>query len=239
MKVLRNAAEQQRAVYQPMARSEAGPRPEPSQDLPSIDIDVDRAGPSRNAPLGPERIRTVRVGTGKAVAVGALAGIAAGLATWGASIYYRPGVLVVTSTPPGAAVTLDGRAVATPTPVVVEGVTFSSAHQVQASLPGHKGAGAEVRPQLGELVRRVHLQLPSALGALRVESEPPGAEVRLDGVPAGTTPLTVPGVRLDERHRVDLSLAGHELDQFVVLPEKDGDRFLRKLVPSRAGRGRE
>jgi hypothetical protein len=46
-------------------------------------------------------------------------------------------------------------------------------------------------------------------------------------------------VRLDERHRVDLSLDGHELDQFVVLPEKDGDRFLRKLVPSRAGRGRE
>jgi hypothetical protein len=239
MKVLRNAAEAQRSVYQPVASAEAGPRPEPSQDLPSVDIDVDRAAPPRATPLGPERVRTVRVGTGRAVLLGALAGVITGAATWAASAYYRPGVLVVTSDPPGAAVTLDGRALAGATPLVVEDVVLSSAHQVQASLPGHKGAAVEVRPAVGDKVRRVHLQLATALGPLRVESDPPGAEVRLDGVPAGTTPLTIPGVRLDERHRLDLSLPGHELDQFVVLPEKDGTRFARKLVPARPARGRE
>jgi hypothetical protein len=239
MKVLRNAAEAQRSVYQPVASAEAGPRPEPSQDLPSVDIDVDRAAPPRATPLGPERVRTVRVGTGRAVLLGALAGVITGAATWAASAYYRPGVLVVTSDPPGAAVTLDGRALAGATPLVVEDVVLSSAHQVQASLPGHKGAAVEVRPAVGDKVRRVHLQLATALGSLRVESDPPGAEVRLDGAPAGTTPLTIPGVRLDERHRLDLSLPGHELDQFVVLPEKDGTRFARKLVPARPARGRE
>jgi hypothetical protein len=239
MKVLRNAAEAQRSVYQPVASAEAGPRPEPSQDLPSVDIDVDRAAPPRATPLGPERVRTVRVGTGRAVLLGALAGVITGTATWAASAYYRPGVLVVTSDPPGAAVTLDGRVLAGATPLVVEDVVLSSAHQVQASLPGHKGAAVEVRPAVGDKVRRVHLQLATALGPLRVESDPPGAEVRLDGAPAGTTPLTIPGVRLDERHRLDLSLPGHELDQFVVLPEKDGTRFARKLVPARPARGRE
>jgi eukaryotic-like serine/threonine-protein kinase len=239
MKVLRNAAEAQRAVYQPVASAEPGPRPEPSQDLPSVEIDVDRAAPPRTTPLGPERVRTVRVGTGRALLLGALAGVVAGAATWAAALYYRPGMLVVTSDPPGAAVTLDGRSVAGATPLVVEGVVFSSPHQVQASLAGHRGAAAEVRAGMGDGVRRVHLKLSSALGPLRVESDPPGAEVRLDGVPAGTTPLTLPAVRLDERHRVDLSLPGHELDQFVVLPEKDGARFSRKLVPFRAGRGKE
>jgi hypothetical protein len=42
---------------------------------------------------------------------------------------------------------------------------------------------------------------------------------------------------VDERHRIDLSLPGHDVDQFVVLPEKDGDRFVRKLVPRPRGPG--
>jgi len=38
-------------------------------------------------------------------------------------------------------------------------------------------------------------------------------------------------VKLDERHRVDLRLAGHEIDQVVVLPEKDGALVRRTLAP--------
>ena len=68
------------------------------------------------------------------------------------------------------------------------------------------------------------------MGTLRVESEPLGAEVRLDDRPMGTTPLTVQGVKMDERHRIDLTLAGYEVDQFVVLPEKDGNRVVRRLA---------
>jgi hypothetical protein len=54
--------------------------------------------------------------------------------------------------------------------------------------------------------------------------------VRLDDRSAGATPLSLT-VRLDERHRIDLTLPGYEIDQFVVLPEKDGGQFRRKLVP--------
>jgi hypothetical protein len=89
--------------------------------------------------------------------------------------------------------------------------------------------GAQLAPRPGELVARVHLKVESTLGTLTVESVPPGAEVALDDKPAGRTPAVIPGIRLDQRHRVDLTLPGHEIDQFVVLPEKDGVRFTRRL----------
>ncbi len=60
---------------------------------------------------------------------------------------------------------------------------------------------------------------------------------RIDGKPAGTTPVTLRDLRLDSRHRVDLALPGYEIDQFVVLPEKDGQRYVRRLVRG-DGKGR-
>ena len=43
---------------------------------------------------------------------------------------------------------------------------------------------------------------------------------------------------MDQRHRIDLTLPGHEIDQFVVLPEKDGARFSRKLLTAQPQRPR-
>ncbi len=232
MKVLRHVADQQKAaVYERVAQAEAANNGRPLHDLPSIDIDVDRPDqPLRVVPLGPERVRTVRIGTARAVAAGVLAGAAVAGGLWAASIYLRPGALLVTSTPPGAEVSLDGHAVAGATPLAVDGVVLSRRHQIQLTAPGRRVATVDLRPELGELVRRVHVELASVLGALTVDSEPPGAEVRLDGRSIGSTPVTVSEIRLDERHRFDLSLPGHEIDQFVVLPEKDGTRFHRKLA---------
>jgi tRNA A-37 threonylcarbamoyl transferase component Bud32 len=241
MKVLRNVAEQQAAaVYDSVAKAETTGTlpPAPLADLGThgIDIDVDRASP-RAAPLGPERIRTVRVGAGRAVAVGVVAGIAVAAAGFALAPWLQDGVLVVTSSPPGAQVTLDGRAVPGATPLVLEGIRLSEGHRVELSLPAHRPVAAEVRAEPGRLARTVHLALASALGAFTVESEPSGADLALDGKPLGRTPFVVKGVRVDERHRVDLSLPGFEIDQFVVLPEKDGDRFVRKLVPRTRGPG--
>ena len=70
-----------------------------------------------------------------------------------------------------------------------------------------------------------------------MESVPTGAEVRLNGKLLGRTPIRVGDVRVDERHRIDLTLPGHDVDQFVVLPEKDGNRFVRTLAPRPRGPG--
>jgi hypothetical protein len=245
MKVLRHVADQQKAaayerVAQAMAQPAGGP-PVPLAELPAIDVDVDRTDPSRGSPRVPERIRTVRVGAGRAVALGALIGTAIAAAIVGASVWFRPGVLLVTSSPPGAQVTVDGRLVPGGTPAAVEGLRFSQDHRVRVAVPGHKDVERLLPAEIGSGLRRLHVDLPTALGALLVESDPPGAEARLDGQLVGTTPVTILDQRLDERHRIDLVLPGHEIDQFVVLPEKDGTRYKRKLQrrgPARAA-GRE
>jgi hypothetical protein len=246
MKVLHNVAEQQKAaIYDSMARAETtgsapavvtGTHSPADVGLPAPEVDVDRGGPRAPA-LGPERIRTIRVGAGRAVILGVLAGLVVAAAGWAAAPWMQDGVLVVTSAPPGAAVVLDGRPVPGATPLVVEGVRLSEPHRVEAELAGHRSAAAGTRAEPGRLVQRVHLALPSALGSITVESRPPGAEVRVDGKPVGKAPVMVDGIRVDERHRIDLSLPGHELDQVVVLPEKDGAKVVRQLVPRPGGRG--
>jgi hypothetical protein len=155
------------------------------------------------------------------------------VAGFAAAPWLQDGVLVVSTTPPGAQITVDGRPVAGTSPVVVEGVRLSGGHRVEAALPGHRPASVDLGSEPGRLVRAVQLTLTSTAGAIQVESTPPGAEVRMDGKLLGRTPLAIPGVAMDERHRIDLSLPGHDVDQFVVLPEKDGTRFVRRLSPLR------
>ena len=245
MKVLRNVAEQQRAaVYDSVARAEPTGAPPPTSptgsgsglDLagtsPRLDVDGERTG-ARPALPAPERLRTVRVGGGRAVVLGLLAGLGVAAAGFAAAPWLRDGVLVVTTTPPGATVSVDGKPVPGTTPLVVEGIRFSSPHRVEATAPGHRPGSATVAPEAGRLARTVNIVLVSALGSFQVESQPPGAEIRIDGQPHGQTPATITGLRVDERHRVDLVLPGYELDQFVVLPEKDGTHFVRRLVPRR------
>jgi hypothetical protein len=143
--------------------------------------------------------------------------------------YLRPGVVLVTSDPPGLEITLDGVKTPLVTPAALEGVLLSGKHEVTLGGPQVKDTTVPVPVEPGKLVSRVHVTLSSPLGAITIDSEPAGAEIMLDDRPAGRTPITIGDVRLDKRHRIDLVLAGHEIDQFVVLPEKDGLRFKRRL----------
>ncbi len=237
VKVLQNVLEKQAVAATAPPVEAALPREIAPVAALDVEVDLWHTPSARGLP----RPRPVQVRRGlapwKAAALAlVLAGLAAG-GTWAAELWLRPGVLVVTSDPAGAQVTVDGRAVPVPTPAVVEDVDLSRPLSVAVSARDRKSVILSVQPQLGKLVRRVHAELPAALGAVVVESSPPGAAVQIDERAAGVTPLTIQNVRLDERHRVDLSLPGHELDQFVFLPEKDGQRFLRTLAPAAVRRG--
>jgi hypothetical protein len=232
MKVLTNAAEMR-------AQAEAGLpaiTPLPGSFAPSMDhgpdpvshAQQDAARAARRAP----QVRIVHRGVPLrwAVLVGLLLA-AAGVAGYhfGAP-WLRPGVVVVTSDPQGLDVTLDGQKTGQVTPAVLDRVLLSRPHAVAVSGTGVRAASAQTAPRAGELVARVHLRVESTLGALTVESIPPGADVTLDDKPAGRTPAVLAGVRLDQRHRIDLALPGFDIDQFIVLPEKDGVRFTRRLT---------
>ncbi len=184
-------------------------------------------------------MRPVVVGTrlSRAIILGAGAGLLLAGGLVGYELWERTGPMVVTSDPPGAAVAVDGKP-AGRTPAVVDGLHFREPHQVQVTAPDRRPFTQSLPADWQRTSARIHAALPSALGDLVIDSEPPGAEVRIDGKVVGQTPLTVPGVRLDHRHRIDLSATGREIDQFVVLPEKDGLRFRRKLPAPRAPAGR-
>lgn len=230
MKVLSNLAEKQ-------ARAEAPaltPPPGAAADLfesnvaGPVELTPQPAQAPRRAPHRPRPVVHQGLRPLAAVAIGLAVAVAGAVALHFAETWLRPGVLLVTSEPAGAQVTLDGRP-AGATPLAVEGVALSRRHEVSVEAPGTRAVTLPVEPEPGRLVRRLHAKLETALGAITVESVPPGAEVRLDDQPAGRTPVTVPGVRLDQRHRVDLALPGYDIDQFVVFPEQDGTRFRRTL----------
>ncbi len=232
MKVLSNAAEA-RAQADPERAPDHTPTPGafPSIDMasdPHVLASQDAARAARRAPKVRIVHRGVRVRT--AVLVGLLlAGVGSAGFHFGAP-YLRSGVVVVTSEPQGLEIALDGQRTGTTTPSVLENVLLAEPHTVTLGGPAVKEVTATVPRLPGQLVARVHVRLQSSIGAITIESMPAGAEIRVDDKPAGRTPITLADVRLDQRHRIDLVLAGHEIDQFVVLPEKDGVRFTRRLA---------
>jgi serine/threonine protein kinase len=228
VKVLRNVLEQQQAA----ARGGIIPATTPGFEVISPSAEPvptpQLAPPQRHRPAGRRGL-----GIGKTLALIATLVVLTAAGTWVGELYLRPGVLVVTSDPPGADVTVDGRAAPSVTPVVVDGIAMGRPLSVTVSAKDHRSVTLPVQPKLGDLVHRVHAELPNALGDVVVDSEPRGAQVLIDERFVGLTPVTIPSIRLDEPHRIDLALAKHELDQFVVVPDKDGLRFFRTLNPVR------
>jgi serine/threonine-protein kinase len=140
----------------------------------------------------------------------------------------------VRSSPPGAAVLVDGR----DTGVVTDGeVVLPAPAPARVTLTFRRAGYADA-------TRSVELPLPAgeavsvALQAtshtLRLRTQPPGAAVALDGAPVvGTTPLEL---ALDPaaEHRIALSLEGHapqELRTRAGSPPATLDVTLEKLVP--------
>jgi serine/threonine protein kinase len=230
MKVLSNAAELRAQAER--GGTPATPVPGAFASIENPDPPLQTSHDSQRVPRPSPRVRVVERGvrTSTAALAGLLLAAGGAAAAHFGSPWLRPGIVLVTSEPAGLQVTFDGEKTELVTPAVVEGVLLSRPHLVTLRGPRVKETVLPVpRPAPGVLVARVHGRLESALGAITIESVPAGADIVLDDRPAGRTPATLPGVKLDARHRIDLVLAGHEIDQFVVLPEKDGVRYTRRL----------
>jgi serine/threonine protein kinase len=229
MKVLSNAAEAR-------AHGERERTPAPPPDAfaavelsaPSLQTSQD-AKRARARPVPPVRVVQRGVRMRWAILVGLLLAVGGSAAFHYGAPWLRPGVVIVTSEPQGLEVSLDGQPTTQVTPAAIEDVLLAQPHSVTLRGEKVKEVTVSVPRRPGTLVARVHARAQSAVGAITIESVPPGAELKLDDRPAGTTPVTLTDVKLDQRHRIDLVLAGHEIDQFVVLPEKDGVRYTRRL----------
>ncbi len=112
--------------------------------------------------------------------------------------------LIVSSTPAGAAIKVDGRYVGNAPDTLVGLGLEVGVHSVQLSAPGHDDftTELEVRP-----VVPVAGRVLAAPESLFFFSDPAGAEVLLDGKPAGITPDTMVGLS-PGRHVAVMNLAG-------------------------------
>lgn len=102
------------------------------------------------------------------------------------------GILLVKSTPNECEIVIDGYSVGM-TPRLITNLTAKDSHTMTLSKTGYRSSTFDVRFSGRQpLVRNETLLLDS--GVIRVETMPAGAEVVLNGIPRGRTPVTVENV---------------------------------------------
>jgi hypothetical protein len=128
-----------------------------------------------------------------------------------------PGTLVMTTTPAGARVTVDGRALEETTPVAAE--LSPGAHKIEVRLAHYRPLemGHQVKAGASEMLR---LPLSKDTYKMRVTSDPSGATVTLDGFAFGDTPTEVEVDPLDA-HTLRLDRLGRKAWEKLLI---EGDR---------------
>src|SRR5690606_14608408 len=125
-----------------------------------------------------------------------------------------PGTIVVESTPPGAAIWVDGERRPERTPATLEGLPVGVTYSVKLTHDGFAPHTEEVALSEAEpnAELKVALRRPTAsdFAVIRVRTIPAGAQVLLNGRDTGlTTPAMVPEVLPGQAHTLALALEGY------------------------------
>jgi len=138
------------------------------------------------------------------------------------------GRLKIVSVPPNALVRLDGRPIGEHTPVTVPDLDRERVHQVEVSLRGYRSKLENVQRE-----EEIIVVLQPDVGTLTVQSEPPGAEVYVNGHPSGLTPALVRDVPFSSAVTLELRLRGYHAYRELV--EWNGQHDLaRKIILRRS-----
>jgi hypothetical protein len=123
--------------------------------------------------------------------------------------YYSSGTLTVTSNPPGATVILDEYNTEI-TPWVFTGLP-TGYHTVEVIYPGYETYTTNVYIDTGASIEvNADLNGQVSYGSMFITSNPPEADVYVDGNYQGSSPVTV-GAMSEGSHQVELHLAGYEV----------------------------
>ncbi len=129
----------------------------------------------------------------------------------------------------GASILLDGKKVEPVTPATLKDV-LCGRHTVEVVKPFFKSGKVRMNVKAGD-VARVHVELKSNFGGLKVASVPDGAEVTLDGKDVGRTPLKLPRVEVGS-HTVVARLPDHSRVERRVKVKPGKEAALKvKLAP--------
>lgn len=124
----------------------------------------------------------------------------------------RPGFLAVSSFPPGATVYLDGDIAGTTLCTIPD--LAPGMYEVRIEKDGYQAWSDAVTVDPGTF-SRVNARLQPLFGSLRIFTFPAGAEIAVDGIDRGVSPLVLddlsPGI-----HAVNASLAGYQQREAMV-----------------------
>lgn len=143
----------------------------------------------------------------------------------------------------GAQVSVDGKPWGQ-APIARHAVT-PGAHQVSVTRPGFAPFSKRVVVRMGDRAR-VSAELQAVSGVLTVRSEPPGAQVSLDGAPLGVTPLAQRAVKpgsyelrlhapgfMDDVARIELRAGRDVVVERTLIPVPRSDRPVQvSLAPA-------
>ncbi|HEX2574444.1 MAG TPA: protein kinase [Polyangia bacterium] len=149
------------------------------------------------------------------IVLGALG--AGGFVLWQRLQVQAFGTIDVVSVPPGATVRIDGQPVAGRTPVHIEKVNLEGTHRLTVDATGYQPWEREVSFEQGERGMEVQAVLSPFGGSLHVVSQPPGAEVVVNGRVRGQTPLDLGNLSLTEDVVVEVKLAGYRSEKRTLV----------------------
>lgn len=129
------------------------------------------------------------------------------------------GMISVVSDPDGAEILVNGAPIGRRTPAQIFDVEVGRLMKIELEMPGYLAEPTErVVEVRSDQTTTAYFAL-APVRRLRVESTPPGADVRLDGrLVKGVTPLTLPPVIVGKRMTLEVSLPEHltETVEWVV-----------------------
>lgn len=152
------------------------------------------------------------------------------LNAFGADLEELTGSILVTSTPAGASVALDGKPLSGATPLQLSSIPTRVQHVVELRMAGYlPGRYANVQTHADSTVTVSHdFDMPRHPVALA--TTPPGARLFVDEQDVGISPVTLAAVT-EGSHEVRVILAGHhEVTRTVEVPAP-GNRVETELVP--------
>jgi hypothetical protein len=158
------------------------------------------------------------------LAVGAAVGVA-----WLFRGEPAPPALVVSTTPPGASVLLDGTPLPGSTPLMISsGLVEGQSYALEVRLEGYSPWQATIVASPGTTTQEITLT-PSAV-TLHVETVPPGAAISINGALVGSSPLDVPNLFMGQQLTVRATLPGYSPAQGVVVLAHTDERMALTLT---------
>lgn len=140
--------------------------------------------------------------------------------------------LRLVSEPPGASILIDGLGVGAVTPHWIEQPPIGRSFEVELRLDGYRPRSEKLRLGPAEGDRRERFELTAQQGVLEVSSDPPGAQIYIDGERSGQrTPATLEGFPAGRPVQIGLRAKGRIAQQAAVLVPDRGTQALRLTLP--------